>query len=341
MAWSCALTAALAVVASGACAAPWQDALAPAGPQAAHIARLWNLMLAVCTLVYVAVGIGVLLSLRNRLGRADATTPPDVALLTTREQGPARVVTAAVAVSIVLLLALFVASVVTQRALASMPLTEALNIEVTGNQFWWEVRYQDPQPSRIFTTANEMHIPVGRPVQIQLRSTDVIHSLWIPNLHGKKDLIPGQTALLQLRADAPGVYRAQCAEFCGYQHAHMALHVVAESAEQYAQWADAQRQPAAEPAQADERRGRDVFLAGTCVMCHTVQGTPAQGRYGPDLTHLASRPTLAAGTLPNTRGHLAAWIVDPQSIKPGTNMPANVLPPEDLQALLAYLTSLR
>jgi cytochrome c oxidase subunit 2 len=203
------------------------------------------------------------------------------------------------------------------------------------------VRYQDPAPSRSFSTANEIHIPVGRPVELTLRSIDVIHSFWVPNLHGKKDLIPGQVNTLLLQADRAGVFRGQCAEFCGLQHANMALHVVAEPQEQFAKWQAQQRRPAPEPANDAQRRGREVFMASSCVLCHKIGGTMAGGVTGPDLTHVASRLSLAAGTLPNTRGHLAGWIVDPQMHKPGNNMPPNLLSPGDLQALLSYLDTLR
>jgi cytochrome c oxidase subunit 2 len=178
-------------------------------------------------------------------------------------------------------------------------------------------------------------------VVLKLQSPDVIHSFWVPNLAPKKDVIPGHTLTLALRADKPGVYRGQCAEFCGYQHAKMAFLVIAEEPAQYEQWANAQRASAKEPADAVQKRGQQVFMESPCVMCHTIQGTAANAKNGPDLTHLASRTTIASGTLPNTRGHLAGWISNPQQVKPGTNMPAVTLPADDLQALLTYLESLQ
>jgi cytochrome c oxidase subunit 2 len=213
-------------------------------------------------------------------------------------------------------------------------------INVTAYQWWWQATYEDHEPARIFHTANELHVPVGRPVLVRLRSNDVIHSFWVPNLHGKRDLIPGRELFITFRADKPGVYRGQCAEFCGHQHARMAFLVVAEEPESYERWAEAQRQSAREPRSETEKRGQEVFMSSPCMMCHTIQGTPAQGRVAPDLTHIASRRTLAAGTLPNTRGNLASWIVDPHASKPGVNMPAIALRPDDLHALLAYLGSL-
>jgi cytochrome c oxidase subunit 2 len=203
------------------------------------------------------------------------------------------------------------------------------------------VQYLDPVASQRVTTANEIHIPVGRPVVLTLKSHDVIHSLWVPNLAGKKDLIPGHETTLALRADRPGRYRGQCAEFCGYQHGKMGLLVIAEPPETFAAWLEAQRRTPPPPTDPLPQRGQQVFLAGTCAMCHAIQGTSAFGRVAPDLTHIASRPTLAAATLPNRPGYRAGWIVDSQSLKPGNHMPPNPLNPPDLQALLAYLESLK
>jgi cytochrome c oxidase subunit 2 len=311
-----------------------------AGPQAGHIGALWNLTLLVCTLVFVAILVAFVLALR-RAPRASDDTPPDLASLERVEPGPRRSVAAAVALSIVLLFVLLAGSVATDRALAHLVLRDAVHIELTGHQWWWSVRYDDADPSRIFSTANEMHIPVGRPVIVTLRSDDVIHSLWVPNLAGKKDLIPGRTATLTLRADRAGVYRAQCAEFCGFQHAWMALPVSAEAPAQYEAWAEQQRQPAKTPTDATALRGQQVFLGSTCVMCHAIAGTDAGAQHAPDLTHLASRPTLAAGALPNDAQNLAGWIGNPHAHKPGVNMPGHAFSKDDLQALVAYLETLR
>jgi cytochrome c oxidase subunit II len=178
-------------------------------------------------------------------------------------------------------------------------------------------------------------------VLLRLTSHDVIHSFWVPNLQGKRDLIPGHETSLWLQADHPGVFRGQCAEFCGHQHAHMAFLVIAEPPDQFAAWLEQQRRPAVPPTDAASKRGQEVFLSGACVLCHAIQGTAALADVAPDLTHVAGRRTIAAGTLPNSRGHLAGWIVDPQQIKPGNKMPPNNLGGQDLQALLAYLGSLR
>lgn len=322
-----------------------QDALVTAGPHASRIADLWWLFFTVCAIVFAlvvgAVAIAVARGLRAR--RRDG----DVPLV---DEPPARArrialpIVVSVAASAVTVLALLVASVLTGRALAEVPSKDALSVVVVGHRWWWELTYQDPNPSKRVTTANELHVPVGRTVVLQLESRDVIHSLWIPSLNGKRDLIPGHQTFLTIRADRPGAYRAQCAEFCGYQHANMALWVIAEPPEAFTAWLDGQRQPAAAITDATDarvRRGRDVFLSSPCPMCHTVGGTEALGATGPSLTHLASRATIAAGTLPRTPGHLAAWILDPQTPKPGNAMPPIALTGEDLDALLAYLETLK
>ena len=317
----------------------FQDSRHPAGPQAAHIHELWLLMLTICTVAYVATMIALVLALM-RARRGDARTPPDLASLEVTERGPLRTVSTGVGVTVVLLIVLLVASVLTDRALARLPLGDPVTIKLIGHQWWWEARYEDPQPSRVFNTANEIHVPVGRPVVMTLTADDVIHSFWVPNLHGKRDLIPGHTAITQFRADTPGVYRGQCAEFCGLQHAKMALLVIAEPADQYEQWAQQQRQSAPRPSEPLAQRGEQVFMSTTCVMCHAIQGTDANGQKAPDLTHLAARRTLAAGMFENKPAQLAAWILDPQTLKPGVNMPRNPLGADDLNALVAYLGTL-
>jgi cytochrome c oxidase subunit 2 len=318
----------------------FQDALRPAGPQAAEIAGLWWLTVGLCAVVAVVI-FAFLLHGLLRAPRADEATPADISGLSRHEARLHHGVIWGASLSTVGLLVLLIASVHTDRALASLDVKDALHIQVTGNQWWWEITYDDPDPSRVFVTANEMHIPVKRPVVISLRSNDVIHSFWVPNLHGKRDLIPGHELTMSLRADEPGTYRGQCAEFCGLQHAFMAFTVVAESPEAFAAWAEAQRKPAPEPADDLTRRGRSLFLSGPCMMCHNITGTPATARKGPDLTHVASRPMLAAGTLKNTRENLIAWIRDPQKIKPGVNMPSNAFVADDQQALIAYLETLK
>jgi cytochrome c oxidase subunit II len=257
------------------------------------------------------------------------------------EKRTERIVTALTALTAIILVVLTGASYLTGRGLAAMGGQEALTIRVTGHQWWWEVTYQDPSPSRVLTTANEIVIPAGKPVRIELQSSDVIHSLWVPGLFGKRDLITGRTTEINFQADAPGTWRGQCAEFCGFQHAHMALLVEARPPAEFEAWREAQLRPAAPPEDDTRRRGLEVLQTGPCVMCHRVRGTLAGGGVAPDLTHLASRRTIAAGTLPLTRGALAAWITDPQAIKPGANMPVIKLPTADVQALLSYLEGLQ
>jgi len=330
----------VAALASGtAHALPAQQALDPVGPQAARIDALWHLMLGMCAVVFVLVVAAAWLAvLRRRRESLDAPQGEDTP---ERERRLTRVVGAAVAVSGLGLAVLVIASIGTDRALARLPHDDALHIELVGHQWWWEAVYDDPDPSKIFTTANELHIPVGRPVIFTLKADDVIHSFWVPNLHGKKDLIPGRVATHLLRADQPGIYRGQCAEFCGYQHAWMGMLVIADPPAQYDTWVAQQRTPAPEPADDETHKGRAVFESGTCAMCHAIEGTHANAQRAPDLTHVASRMTIAAVTLDNTPANRAAWIADPQRFKPGSNMPGNTLPPDQLGALLRYLDTLK
>jgi cytochrome c oxidase subunit II len=247
----------------------------------------------------------------------------------------------ATAATAIILFVFLVLDLSVGRAITTNPGPEALQVRVTGHQWWWEIQYRDSLPQNWATTANEIHVPVGRPVLFELRSTDVIHSLWPRNLNGKRDLIPGNENSIWFQADSAGVYRGQCAEFCGHQHAKMAFLIVAEPSDSFSAWLVRQRDTAMTPTDSLALRGQEVFLASSCVMCHAIGGTPAGSRIGPDLTHLASRRTIAAGTLPNTRGNLAGWIVNPQTIKPGVKMPATSLGSDDLQALLSYLETLK
>jgi cytochrome c oxidase subunit II len=315
----------------------YQSVLDPAGPQAAHIVRLWWWFLGTTTVVSVIVLVCLAWAVvRGR--RADAAGPSDG---TQRDRGIAAVVSLSVTVTVFVLLGLLVGSVWTARVGASRPFTNAVSIMLTGHQWWWEVEYEDAVPSRRVTLANDLHIPVGRPVVVKVTSRDVIHSFWIPNLAGKRDLIPGYTTAIWLQADRPGVYRGQCAEFCGRQHANMAIEVRAESESDFNQWLENQRQAARAPANAETERGLGVFMAGQCVACHSIRGTLAHGQLGPDLTHVATRPTLGAGTLPNTRERLVEWIANSQQFKPGNLMPPNVMAAGDLAALAGYLSTLK
>jgi len=316
------------------------DMLATWGPQAGHVASLWNIFLAICTIVFVAVIAALVMALR-RAPKIDVPEAPDLSTVNVPEPRLRRSVATAVGITILGLLVLLAASVFTDRALARLPLHDAVNIQVTGHQWWWSVKYIDGPVSETFETANEIHVPVGRPVLVQLNADDVIHSLWIPSLTGKRDLIPGRTATLAFRADQPGIYRGQCAEFCGFQHAFMAFEVHVQTPQDYARWRQQQLATAREPTDPQAQRGKQLVQSVSCAMCHTVQGTLAQGKTGPDLTHLASRRTIAAGTLPNDPGNLASWIADPHKHKPGVNMPANPMSGEDLAAIVTYLGTLQ
>jgi cytochrome c oxidase subunit 2 len=311
------------------------SALDPAGPQAGRISHIWWVMFVVSVIVFALVIMFLFFSIYRARRREAPAAEPEAG------RKMARAVVAATVLTTVILFGLLVDDVIVGRGLSSLPAHNDLAIEVVGHQWWWEVRYPHEDPSQSFTTANEIHIPVGKSVMLTLTSRDVIHSFWVPNLHGKKDLIPGHMNTLWVQADSPGVYRGQCAEFCGYQHAHMALVVVAEPEEQFNAWYDRQRSPAVQPTDPQQVRGQQVFLSSRCVMCHRVVGTPAGSIVGPDLTHVGDRQEIAAGALPNTRDHLARWVVDPQEVKPGNRMPPNNLNPEDLDALLAYLEGLK
>jgi cytochrome c oxidase subunit 2 len=198
---------------------------------------------------------------------------------------------------------------------------DPLRIEVVGEQWWWRLHYLDDRRNVDFVSANEIHIPAGRPVDIYLRSADVIHSFWVPNLAGKRDMIPGRTTRLRIVAEQPGVYRGQCAEYCGGPHAFMAFYVVAQAPADFERWAERQRQPIVTPVGGLAARGAELFMQ-RCAACHTVRGTPAKGILGPDLTHIAMRSHLAAGVLPNNPGTMAAWISSAQHIKPENLMPS-------------------
>ena len=312
------------------CADNSASMLNAAGPAAARINVLWWFMFAVGTIVYVVVMGYMLVALfRRRSGDFDEANPPN--------EGTGIVVWGGAIIPAIILLGTFGVTVFTMRALNEPEIADDLIIEVTGNQWWWDVRY----PELGFTTANEIHIPVGEPVAVKLTSDDVIHSFWVPKLHGKLDLIPGQVTEFWLEASEAGVYLGECAEFCGVQHAKMQFLVIAQEEGEFRQWVAQQQQPAPEPGNELVQEGQEVFLDSSCVYCHTIKGTNATGDLGPDLTHLASRRTLAAGTIPNNRGNLGGWIVAPQNIKPGSLMPPTQLTGPQLQALLAYLETLQ
>jgi cytochrome c oxidase subunit 2 len=245
-----------------------------------------------------------------------------------------------IAISFVPLLVSLIWTVAVLAHVGTVPRSPRLVIDVTARQWWWDARYDGAPPDRIFRTANEIHIPVGEPVLLRLHSADVIHSFWVPRLAGKMDVIPGQTNQVWVQADAPGRYRGQCAEYCGLQHAHMGFEVVAEPHAAFERWRTAQLQTAPPPSSVAQARG--LALAETrCGVCHAIRGSRAYATAAPDLTHLMSRATIAAGTLPNNPQSLTGWIENPQSIKPGALMPDQGLSADQLNDLRAYLETLR
>jgi cytochrome c oxidase subunit 2 len=323
------------VLAAG--AAQQQSVLDPSGPQADSTARLWWIAFWIAATVYV-ITIGTLLwaALRaHRRARAGARPPANA------ERTMKLAVGGAMGVTVAILLVFIFYDFSAGKSLNPPPRSNYLTIQLTGHEWWWEVEYADTSPHNRVSTANEIHIPVGQPVRVELSSNDVIHSLWVPELAGKRDLVPGYRQTVWLQADTAGVYRGQCAEFCGLQHAHMALYVIADPPARFQSWLASQRQPAAPPTDSMAAHGLQVFLGAQCPMCHSITGVPAYGNVGPNLTHLASRQTIAAGTLANTRGNLGGWIMNPQSIKPGNDMPPTELEPRDLRALISYLETLK
>jgi cytochrome c oxidase subunit II len=306
-----------------------QSILTPAGADAASIAGLWWYLFIVCTVVFLVVmGVAAYaISVRREVS----------------EEGEARKVTivaGSTIATVVILVTILFASVTVGRATVTGT-DEPLTIEVIGHQWWWEVRYLDPSPHRTVTTANEVHLPVGQRIRFVLRSQDVIHSFWVPSLAGKIDMFPDRDNTLWIEPTRTGVFRGQCAEFCGMQHGRMAFVAVVHEAADFEAWLERERAPAAPPADEIAQRGHDVFMGTTCATCHRVRGTEAYATFGPDLTHIGRRSTLGAGTMPNDRGRLTAWLVDPQRFKPGSLMPPTHLDAESLHALVHYLEGLR
>jgi cytochrome c oxidase subunit 2 len=314
-----------------------QDSLAPKSHQARDIADLFWWMMGGAWL-----GLALVVALlfwswkrRNRRGFGTDTKGPKPG----ERQGWYAVVGLGIAMPIVVISTLFVISdlfvIKTTQAPAST--RTKLTVQVIGHQWWWEIRY----PGTDAVTANELHIPVRMPVRIELTTADVIHSFWVPQLNRKVDAIPDKTNLLELDADAPGRYRGQCAEFCGLQHAHMSMYVVAEPRADFNRWLATQRRSARAPTGPQAVAGQRYFLSGACSSCHTIRGTSASGYVGPDLTHLASRSTIGALTIPNDPSDLGDWIRRSQYIKPGNQMPDIDLSDSQLRAVVAYLEELR
>lgn len=304
-----------------------QSSLHPASEAAASIATLWWVMFGALAASFIVVMVLVFLAIvRKPVDRPEAD----------RRRTRRLVIGGGFVFPGVVLLGMLFYSLGTSMALRRPP--AGLRIDVVGHQWWWDVRY----PGEDIVIANELYIPVGEPVVIHLSAADVIHSFWVPNLHGKVDMLPDMPTRIVIEADHPGEWRGQCAEFCGRQHAWMAFKVIALPRDAFDSWVRARKNPAL--AQGDPellRRGEAVFFRESCHACHAIQGTAADARLGPDLTHFGSRLTVGAGRVDNTDEHLAAWILDPQVLKPGNLMPATPLPPDDLAALVAWLRSLQ
>jgi len=320
-----------------------QSALDPGGRNAQAIHALLVGFVALLSTIFVIVIVAALVPLfRRHRGieqePLERTHQPSEAT----EKRLGLVVGIATVVTVVILIGLIVVSVsVGKASQGPRRAGTGMTVEVTGNQWWWYVRYYNDNARLIAIDANELHVPVGQPVMIRATSNDVIHSFWVPGLQGKRDLIPSRVNTEWLQADRAGYFRGQCAEFCGLQHAHMAMWLVAHTPADFEKWLSNQLNPAVAPSNSDELRGQQVFLDSACAICHTIRGTTAAGQVGPDLTHFASRLSIAAGTLPNNKGNLGGWIADPQNIKPGTHMATVPVKAEDVQPLLDYLESLK
>jgi cytochrome c oxidase subunit II len=309
---------------------PWRDpnALEPTGPIAGRITELWWFLFTVATIVFIIVTILLIVALVKRKKNVETTSNGN--------NGRARgYILFGTALTTIILIGTAIYSFIGFNVFAA-PLNEPrYQLEFVGKQWWWEIRYEGETIG-----ANELHIPVGETVAIELVSDNVIHSFWVPQLAGKRDLMPGKTNTLYLRADEPGIYRGICAEFCGVQHALMGFVVVAEEVSEFEAWLEQQRSPISASVRETYVEGHAIFQNQGCAGCHAIRGTEANGHLGPDLTHLASRLTLGAGTLPNTRGHLGGWVVNAQAIKPGNYMPPQPLASNELQVLLDYLEAL-
>ena len=314
------------------------SSLNPHGPAAAHLANLWWVMFGLGTLTWLLVIILMFAALLRR--RRERRTVPDSRGGDTGRNWP---ILGGIVLPFVVIGVVFGYSIYTLAAVDNPTDKPAVHIQIVGRRWWWEVKY----PDQGVTTANELHIPVGVPVQVELQSADVIHSFWVPELHGKMDAIPTRINHLTIQADKAGVYRGECAEYCGLQHAHMGFMVVAQSQADYDAWVSQQAQPAASPSDASAQQGQQVFLNAGCIFCHTIRGLDDKPvdrsaiDLGPDLTHLSSRLTIAGATLTANRGNLAGWISDTQHIKPGNLMPTVYINSKDLQNLLAYLETLK
>ena len=315
-----------------------QNALGGQGAEGSNFVSLFTIFLIVCTAMYLVVVAALLVALLRR--RSERHTVEDRRHHHSSPSiRPALIAWTAIVVAG--LTALTIASFLTDRSNAAAARDPQLTLTITANQWWWDVEYHSPDPSKTLRTANELHLPAGVPVQIHLKSNDVIHSFWIPNLAGKQDLIPGRDIDIELLPIKTGLFRAQCAEFCGIQHSNMALDVTVEGREDFTRWYAAQLKPAPPPAGAAPSAGYRYVTTRECSSCHNIAGTPAGGQIAPDLTHFASRKTIAAGTLPMSRGNILRWVADPQAVKPGNHMPTVPMSKADAEAVTDYLETLK
>ena len=299
--------------------------LDPAGPYAGSIAVLGWVLLGMAALVLGIVLAALWIALFGK------------AKLRRRLGGQTIIWVGGIAFPLVVLTGLLVYGLSLTRNLTGPAPPGAMRIQVTGEMWWWRVAYMDGSGRVTLWDANEIHIPTGQIVEIELRSADVIHSFWVPRLSGKLDMIPGRVNVMKLRADEPGIYGGQCAEYCGGPHALMGLVVIAHPPEVFER-VMRERLAAAAPDAQPAGRGAELFASAGCAACHRIAGTPFNGMAGPDLTHVGSRRTLGAGILPNNRGTLMGWIGNAQAIKPGNRMPPYaVLPAEDVRDLALYL----
>ena len=314
----------------------WPAALDPQGPEASAVSGLIWSFTELCAIIWVLVVAATLIAMTRR--HAERPDPEETSPHTDRRGG--WVGSSLAVVTGLIVIGLTVISYAAQQRIFGEA-NPTVDIDVIGHQWWWEVRYNNPDPSKTFTTANELHVPVGELVRLNLTSIDVIHSFWVPSLMGKADLVPGRQNQLSFTAAKAGTYTGSCAEFCGLQHAHMGIRVFADSPSDFEQWKALQASAALQPATDGQKSGKAAFASNPCASCHAIRGTDAGGTLGPDLTHLASRSTIAADTAELNRGTLAAWITDPQNMKPGTNMPTMKIDPSDLDHLLDYLMGLK
>ncbi|CAG0935044.1 cytochrome c oxidase subunit II [Thermoflexales bacterium] len=312
---------------------PKPSALDPAGPNSVVIADLFNIVLIIATVVFVVVeGLILFSAFRFRRRAKDASEPAQV-------HGNTKAEIAWTILPAMIVVTLFVLALQGQQALDAKPAqaAEQMTIKVIGHQFWWEYQY----PDLGITTATDLVIPTGRVVNLELSSVDVIHSFWIPQLNGKTDAFPNHVNYTWIQANTPGIYHGQCAELCGASHANMRAVVVAKTPAEFDQWVKEQQAPPVAPTEALAQQGQLIFSTGACIGCHTINGTAATGKTGPDLTHVGSRTTLAGGLLTNTAGNQRRWLADPPAVKPGSIMPQLNLTRTEIEALTAYLQSLK